>query len=313
MTLLRLIIILTVGLNLSACATLNTQLPAIDSYAIDTELNVQRKAALKKYVRQFRRLQDIARPILAKNVGMCSRLGGDIGAYTVSQKDLPKALRDKTSGLPITSPAIIYIRDAPNAPSISRPSKGSVILSANGKPMTSGALKADVKTITVRSAGKTRQVAVESTPVCGYPARLKYSPEINAYANGREIIVTTGMMDFANDAQIAVIVGHELAHNTQGHIRKIIQNTILALGRGSFARKFESEADYLGLYYAARAGYALEQAPGFWRKLALTSVKSLEVPKSHPITPERFVRLRAAITEIDHKRARGVPLLPNKH
>jgi len=293
-------------LLLSGCATLGTTLPDVEPSAIEAEKDVQRRAALKKYMTQFRRLQDLATPILTANADLCARQGVDIGAYTLSQKDLPKALRDKDKGLPLKSPVIVYVRDEASLP------KGGVILNEAGKAIAASKLKPGQSMISVRSGGEAQDFAVRPKTVCGYPARLKFTPAVNAYANGREIIVTTGMMDFATDEELALIIGHELAHNTQGHIRKIVQNTILAFGRGTFARQFESEADYVGLYYSARAGYAIDAAPQFWRKLALISVKSLDVPKTHPITPERYVRLRAAIEEVKAKQYTGDPLLPNR-
>ncbi len=266
---------------------------------------MQTRAAFKIYMADYRRLQDIALPVLAANTQFCDKIGADIGAYTLSEKTLPKALRGK-NGLPdLKSPTIMYVRAG-----ILGVRKGGVLIK-DGKPITVDKLDAGVTSVNMRTRNGTLAQTVTATPVCGYPVRLKYSPAINAYADGRNITVTTGMMAFANDEELALIVGHELAHNTHSHIRKIIQNTIAGFGTGTFARQFESEADYVGLYYSARAGYPIDNAKEFWRKLAKISVKSLDKPKTHPITPERYVRLENAVAEIRAKQAAGEVLEPN--
>jgi predicted Zn-dependent protease len=63
-------------------------------------------------------------------------------------------------------------------------------------------------------------------------------------------------------------------------------------GRLAFSVDFEREADYVGAYYAARAGYDLVGAGEFWRTY------SLEIPNSirADITPGDAGSLRA-VTE----------------
>ena len=108
-----------------------------------------------------------------------------------------------------------------------------------------------------------------------------------------------------------LILGHELAHNTQGHIPKIVRTYIFSLGGTRYARPFESEADYVGLYYMARAGYSMDGVEDFWARLALVSPRNTNRAKTHPSTPERAVRISAARDEIEAKIAAGEPLLPN--
>lgn len=281
----------------------------MDAATVETEQTLQAREALKIYMRDFRRLQDIAFPILKANTQFCDKISADIGVYTLSERDLPKALRSRSGLPPVKSPAIIYVRGDSDI------REGGVLLNENSKPASVNALDLDPdaqsQTIQVRYASGTEETSVTPEKICGYPVRLRFSPAINAYADGRNITVTTGMMDFANDEELALIIGHELAHNTHGHVRKIIQNTLLGFGTGIFARQFESEADYIGLYYAARAGYPIDNAKSFWRKLARISVRSLDKPKTHPITPERYIRLEAALSEIKAKQQAGLPLEPN--
>jgi len=120
-------------------------------------------------------------------------------------------------------------------------------------------------------------------------------------------------MEFANrDEELALVVGHELAHNTMGHIRKSIQNYILLSGFATrYTRPFESEADYVGLYYMARAEYSMDGVEKFWRRLGVKNPKSIVRAKTHPITPGRLLSIRAAAEEIQSKKQEGTDLIPN--
>ena len=76
-------------------------------------------------------------------------------------------------------------------------------------------------------------------------------------------------------------------------------------------RPFEAEADYVGLYYMARTGYKIEGVETFWRRLGISNPKSIVHAKTHPMTPERHLSIRATTLEIDLKVESGEPLIPN--
>jgi hypothetical protein len=141
--------------------------------------------------------------------------------------------------------------------------------------------------------------------------RLKETGKINAYAKFSGIEFTTGMVHFVEDEdELAVIMGHELAHLTAKHLPKSVTMAALCgtLGglTGPFAplttqalyapysRKNEREADYLGLIYAHNAGYDVQKGAALWKRFAL------EIPRSrsksflrgHPASPERILRVR---------------------
>jgi predicted Zn-dependent protease len=84
------------------------------------------------------------------------------------------------------------------------------------------------------------------------------------------------------------------------------------LTAGAYSQEFEAEADYVGLYVIARAGYRIDDAANFWRRMAISSPGSVTMTGDHPATPERFVALQAAVKEIEAKTAQGQPLVPNE-
>ena len=185
------------------------------------------------------------------------------------------------------------------------------------------------------------EINIDKEIACKYPVLLGENDEVNAYADGNNIIVEKGMLRFAaQDEELALVISHELAHNAMGHISAKKANVIvggvagflvdLALaaatgglhsdatftragmqaGAGSYSVEFEQEADYVSMYFLKRAGYEVAEAPNFWRLMGIEHPRSIELRKSHPTTPERYVALKSAIDEIEEKVTSGSALLP---
>jgi beta-barrel assembly-enhancing protease len=148
------------------------------------------------------------------------------------------------------------------------------------------------------------------------------------------------MIDFArNDSQLAFVIAHEFAHNIMGHQKALMQNvTIGALlgmavdiaassqgadtggqfsqigakqGQLSYSPDFEHEADYVGLYILARAGFKIEDAPMFWREMSQAEPDAIYISTTHPNNPQRTIEMEKTVAEIRAKQKQGLPLLPN--
>ena len=123
--------------------------------------------------------------------------------------------------------------------------------------------------------------------------------EWNAMAMGNGAIwVYRGIMDDMPDPQLAIVVGHELAHYTHEHSRRQMRRgiwtqmiglgallgataidssaaraaaqlgaafTLSALSSG-YGRDLEDQADRVGLRYAYEGGFAVAEAPGVWQR-----------------------------------------------
>ena len=76
-------------------------------------------------------------------------------------------------------------------------------------------------------------------------------------------------------------------------------------GERAFSVDFEREADYVGAYYAARAGYDLTGAEEFWRTFSLESPDAIRTARTHPVTPIRFVQMQKVAAEIADKQRRN--------
>jgi hypothetical protein len=178
------------------------------------------------------------------------------------------------------------------------------------------------------------EVTLEGTPACDYRVGVVEDDRVNALADGKNVLLTTGMLRFTeSDDELALVVGHELAHNALGHLTQkqaqvlaglLVDLAILVFGEvdtgGLFAKlgaiayseQMEADADYMGLYLVARAGYAIDGAPVFWRRMAVEHPGGIEenMLATHPSSPERAVALRRTIEEIEAKRREGLPLVP---
>ena len=144
--------------------------------------------------------------------------------------------------------------------------------------------------------------------------RLKQTGTINAYAKFSGIQFTSGMVHFVeDDDELAIIMGHELAHLTAKHLPKNIRMAALCGTLGCltgpfvpltskalyapYSRGNEREADYLGLIYANDAGYDIEKGVDLWKRFALEIPRSRSKSflRSHPASPERILRVKMVV------------------
>lgn len=154
----------------------------------------------------------------------------------------------------------------------------------------------------------------------------------NAFAMpGGKIGFNVGMFPYApTDDDIAVILGHEVAHVLNQHSNERISQGLLVaagavivdeatknksahtrqawmtgFGLGAqfgvllpFSREHESEADHLGLIFMARAGYNPEVAPAFWGRFSkIAGTKPPEFFSTHPADETRIKQLNAWMSE----------------
>ena len=167
---------------------------------------------------------------------------------------------------------------------------------------------------------------------CAFRVDMVPARAANAFAHGSDrITVTTGLMRLvSNDDELAGVVAHEIAHHVAGHIpegtRRVQAAAVIGAAAGqvvsdlvgfdlglarlgaetgakvanlSFSKAQEREADYLGAYITARAGYDLERAGALWAKLThLSGDVETSWLDTHPAGPERLVIWRRTAAEI---------------
>lgn len=149
---------------------------------------------------------------------------------------------------------------------------------------------------------------------------------------GGLIVVYEGILPITQDeASLAIVLGHEIAHAVARHSAEQMSTQIkqqygvqgagaLAsiLGVGSntvavgqavvsssinlfnlkYSRSHESEADYMGLIFAAMAGYNPEAAVTFWQRMASASTSNTsEFLSDHPSDATRIKNIQGWLPE----------------
>lgn len=82
--------------------------------------------------------------------------------------------------------------------------------------------------LTIEREGQRLTLTIPISRACRYPVILVNQDAVNAYADGDNVGITKGMIRFAErDEELALVVGHEIAHNALGHVQKKIGQTLL--------------------------------------------------------------------------------------
>jgi predicted Zn-dependent protease len=159
--------------------------------------------------------------------------------------------------------------------------------------------------------------------------------QINAWCMpGGKVAVYSGILPVTqNDAGLATVMGHEIAHAIAKHSAERMSQTMAAQGIGvavdvatadksnttrqvintayglggqlalmSYSRNQESEADRLGLVFMAMAGYDPNEAVLFWERMAVAKSQSgggapPEFLSTHPSDVRRINNIKKLMPE----------------
>lgn len=189
-----------------------------------------------------------------------------------------------------------------------------------------------------------RIAAVSDRPNYDWQFTLIDEPEtVNAFClPGGKVAVYTGILPVTqNDAGLATVMGHEIAHAIAQHgsermtdqlalqiggagLEALLsekskgtqQLVLAAYGLGAqvgvllpFSRSQESEADEIGLHYMARAGYDPREATRFWQRMASEGGGSRppEFLSTHPDPAKRAQQIEKWMPEAlaEYERSNG--------
>lgn len=167
-------------------------------------------------------------------------------------------------------------------------------------------------------------------PAWDWEVNVLHSDELNAFCMpGGKIMFYSGLIQQLNlsDDEIAIVMGHEVAHALREHSREQMSQamaaqtaigigaTLFGLGQGSadlaatgyqalvatrFSRTDESEADRIGLELSARAGYDPRAGVTLWQKMmnANQGGRPPELLSSHPAEANRVREIEALLPTV---------------
>lgn len=170
-----------------------------------------------------------------------------------------------------------------------------------------------VRLMVDRSSGPI-QYEVVAEPGCQSRVQLETSKSSNASADGT--MISIGLEAAAAAAtvdELAVSIGHEMAHNILEHRARLDQAGVSRgfwqnFGRNAREiRKTEDEADLLGLYLMARAGFDIDVAPAYWERIATEAGGG---DATHAGAHERRAITQRIVDDIKGKQQRGELLIP---
>jgi hypothetical protein len=121
-------------------------------------------------------------------------------------------------------------------------------------------------------AERVRRIMQHILPPYVDPARIRahviQNDDWNAHAMANGTVwVNTGLLNAASDDELAVILGHELAHYTHAHSPRSMNNDLWRLAWASgYTRNLEDQADRVGLRYAYEGGFNVERAIDLWSR-----------------------------------------------
>ena len=155
---------------------------------------------------------------------------------------------------------------------------------------------------------------------------------VNAWCMpGGKVVVYTGLLPVTkNEAGLAVVMGHEIAHAVARHGSERLSQQLLVSGGAlaldqvlktksaesrelwgtvygygaqlgyvlPYSRTHETEADRLGLIFMAMAGYDPQTAVSFWERMASQSAGAPpELLSTHPSDTTRIANIKNFLTE----------------
>ena len=208
--------------------------------------------------------------------------------------------------------------------------------------IASSQLSSDTKnTAIVKSVGQKLAAATERyLKANGLESELKNfawefnlvkDKQVNAFCMpGGKIVVYEGLLTVAQtEAELAVVIGHEIAHAVAKHSNERMSQQIMAqygaailsqalsqksaaiqqtastvFGLGTqvglmlpYSRKHEYEADYMGIVFMELAGYDSTSSIDFWTKMSAGSSGGSDFLSTHPNDTKRIAELQRRIPE----------------
>tara|TARA_R110000787_G_scaffold111988_2_gene220898 strand:+ start:786 stop:1802 length:1017 start_codon:yes stop_codon:yes gene_type:complete len=323
---------IALGLAVAGC---NTPAPVGTAILSGSENPAARLEAL---VALDRRVAAVGYRLTTANVELCASRR-DVAGWSLhaanQYSDGLRPVAEARFGLDGDRPGVLAVADDSPAAKAGL-AAGDLLIRVNGEELDRGddsgspshdglaanvarldlALAAGPVTLEVRRGDASRTVTLQPALACSSFFQVDPSDEYNARADGKGVFISSTMAAYAaHDDDLAMILGHELAHNVLQHhpspepLGEPDPVPETALPRGNHWTQ-ERDADRVGLYLVARAGFDATRAPGFLRRFGADNWRVRYAQIGHASAEARARALEETNAVIAAQRAAGQPLRP---
>ena len=343
------------ALLLSACETIAPVKPgpAVVPVPVDTTPAISPKVAaaadsLTKMAAMQDRLYRVAAPLLINNAELCKAHARNLLGFTARNRYWYPGEYNEGAQVAFGMGERLQVTGVLAGSGAARSGlrRGDDLVSAGGKTLPTGpnasssagavfgplvASKATLDMVIERD-GKNRELAIPVTRACGFLIELGNTDNINSYFDGTRVMVTRGMLQFAqSDAEVAVLLAKGMAHNILNHatltrstgtfssmidnLAHVRPDTSMLVGSGgikAMPAEMDAVADGLSLYLLSRAGYNIDAAAPFWKRLAATYPATVlnSYVANHPATAARLAAIEKTAIDVKAKQGAKKSLQP---
>ena len=258
--------------------------------------------SLRALQRDDQRVADTAWRIASRNAYTCPKLWASLGLslHHVSQYEPAyRAAAQAAFGLDDSYPSLLAVAEGSPASAAGfkpndtvRAVNGADLADKSGVQKRSASYDAvsaamaalealpeqGAAVLSIERGGQRLEVSVAPQNVCRSRVELAPGNAVNANANGLVAQISGRLVNWIeSDDELALVIAHEMAHNLMDHPKRLSQKSALSglatsLGlAGKAQRQMELDADRMGIFMAASAGYNYKIAPDFWAKLNANS------------------------------------------
>jgi hypothetical protein len=347
-TLLPMALLLTACASVPLPPDTRAPQPSAPAVAAPPPVSAAEEEALRALISQQDRLYRVAAPLLVSNPELCRSNARNLLGFTAKNKysyssEFTNAAQSsfglderlQVMGVLAGSGAaragvqrgdnLVAVEDQAMPQGENAERQAAALLA----PMVAG--RSNVK-LTVMRNGSNLSMDVPLTYACAFGIELGNADIVNAYSDGHRVLITRGMMNVArSDDELAYVMAKEMAHNALAHASRqktsatiggIIDNLVRVhpdmstmagtAGVRPMPTELDIAADRLSLYMLARAGYGVDNAVAFWRRLASQYPASVQngYTALHPGTAQRIAAMERTVADIRSKKDGNRALLP---
>ena len=254
--------LLMVLLWIPGCATQLDQ-PDVSDEEVSLEQREQLRLALAMRLDRQAQVWKLGSRLRAAGAELCGKdVRYTFGFFSVDRQTFAQEYRDVASDLGLGDGVYIWDLREDISRFAAAFGRGDRIAAIDGAPISdfrsfekamAGPFEAGRLSLELAKAGtgERTRVSLQGIRVCDYRVAMLEADSVNAFADGKNVFITTGMFRFTeSDDDMSIVVGHELAHNVLGHVKQqraqvlggMLLDVALAVFTGVYTSTFQELA-----------------------------------------------------------------------